>query len=119
MKKISAKKLETTLAKVIDLFAKGNIPEVITIATFPPFNVPSNHWSLSNKIIMLLNDTSDARGFAQWKKVGRHICKGQKAFHILAPRMVKVKEENEECNKEAKKKYRLIGFMPIPVFRVY
>lgn len=113
-KEINKERVKETLQKIINLFEKGNLPEVITIATFPPYEVPSNKWSLTNRLIMLLNSSSDARGWKQWQEVSRCIKKGEKAFYILAPRIIARKEAEPE--KEDKKEYLLIGFIPIPVF---
>jgi antirestriction protein ArdC len=114
-------KITATLSKILQLFKTGNVPQAIAIATFPPFDVPSNLWSLSNRIIMMLSGTSDARGFQQWHEVGRHVRKGEKAFHILAPRMTRKGQEHdaditEDDPKDAK--YVLTGFIPVSVFAV-
>lgn len=73
---------------------------------------PSSSWSLCNKLIMLMNDTHDARGFRQWKEVGRHVKKGAKAFGILAPRFIKKQDE-----KKQEETLVLAGFLAVPVFR--
>ncbi|GEM_PF-6266818 len=43
-------KVSDTLNRIVELFRTGNVPQAISIATFPPFDVPSNAWSLSNRI---------------------------------------------------------------------
>jgi len=57
--------------------------------------------------------TSDARGFRQWKLVGRSVDKGAKAFHILGPikHTIKDKETDEQ-------RTIVSGFKCIPVFRL-
>src|SRR3989344_446671 len=82
--------------KILELFKTGNVPETIAILTHPSFNLPSNKWSLRNRLIMYLQGTQDARGFLMWKSVGRTIKAGSKAVYILAPSIVKTKEEKEE-----------------------
>ena len=115
---ISQERVTATINRIVSLFESEDVPQVIAIATFPPYDVPSKYWSLANKIIMMLAGTSDARGFAQWKKVGRWVRSGEKAFYILAPRMVKKCSDNEEEEKENHKEYILVGFVPVPVFRM-
>lgn len=88
-KKARSEKAKSQLHKIVDLFQSENIPKAIKEVTFPPFNVPSNRWSLSNRLIMFFSGTSDARGFNQWKDTGRHVKKGTKALYILAPTMYK------------------------------
>ena len=78
-------KVKEQLHKIVDLFQTENIPKAIREVTFPPYDVPSNKWSLSNRLLMFFSGTSDARGFRQWKAVERNVTKGSKAVHILAP----------------------------------
>ncbi len=75
-------------------------------------DVPSSNWSRFNRLIMFLQGTADARGYKQWDSVGRHVKKGSKAIHILAPRYI---VEKDEKTNEPKKK--MVGFIGIPVFR--
>ena len=102
-------KIQEALSKILTRFQSGDIPEVISFAVFPPVKVPALNWSLLNRTIMFLQGTADARGFRQWKEAGRFVKKGAKAFHILAPRFVKTKDEEEDK--------ALIGFLAVPVFR--
>ena len=66
------------------LKAFENNPEKVALVVFKGSGKPSDRWSFFNRLIMLMN-TEDARGFRQWKQVGRHVKKGAKAFYILAP----------------------------------
>lgn len=120
-------KVSETLSKIVELFKSGEgLPKAISIATFPKFDVPSNLWSLSNRIIMALNGTSDARGFKQWNEVNRYAKKGSKAFYILAPWLARKgnisarrqEEDIEEVGKPVHISQVLRGFLAIPVFKV-
>jgi antirestriction protein ArdC len=110
-------KIRKTLDGIIQLFQTGNVPQAISIAMFPQNDVPSANWSLSNRIIMAINGTSDARGFQQWKQAGRNVKAGEKAFHILAPKMIK-KKTKTDANQDQKDEFMCIGFLTIPVFKV-
>jgi hypothetical protein len=68
---------------------------------------------------MYCNNTNDARGFNQWKKAGRYIKKGSKAFYILAPSFKKITEEEikESGDRATVERQILIGFRAVPVFR--
>jgi len=133
-------KVKNQLLRIVDLFQSENIPKAIKEVTFPPFNVPSNKWSLSNRLIMFFSGTSDARGFNQWKDVERNVKKGSKAVYILAPTTLKralckcghrfnhwdIKTAEEkavycpECKAELDPstiKTFIAGFRGIPVFR--
>ena len=104
-------KIQSALSKILNRFQSGDIPEAISFSVYPPVKVPAMNWSLINRTIMFLQGTADARGFRQWQEAGRYVKKGSKAFHILAPRMKKVKDENGDEDKA------LIGFLAVPVFR--
>jgi antirestriction protein ArdC len=60
---------------------------------------------------VVLNGYSDARGFQQWKEVGRNVKKGEKAFQILGP--ITKTWWNEETGEE---KSIVIGYRSLPVF---
>ena len=81
-----------------------------------PGDIPCNNWSLLNKMIVVENDTGDARGYRQWQEVGRFVKKGCHAFKILAPCKYIVKEEEDEDGNIIEKK-RVTGYRTIPVFR--
>lgn len=110
-------KVSETLKKIVELFKTGNVPKAISIATFPPFDVPSNAWSLANKIIMAIHGTSDARGFKQWNEANRYVKKGSKAIYILAPWISSVRREEEKEENPVHISQVLKGFLAIPVFK--
>ncbi len=131
-------KVKQALEGILGRFESGEIPEAIAYSVFPGVDIPSAKWSLMNRILMYFSGTRDARGFHQWKEVGRWVKEGAKAFHILAPRIVKkesvanrstaeddgieeltsdevVSEKTPSKNREEKV---IIGFLTVPVFRV-
>jgi len=111
-----SKKAKVCLQRIVDLFKAGNIPKALSVATIPPqVGIPSAKWSLSNRLLQFLADTSDARGFRQWQEAGRKVNKGVKAFHILGPKARIVKETDE--NGQDTEKIIVAGFFAIPVFR--
>ena len=107
-----AASIHDTVSSIIASFERGDIPEAIAYSMFPIPNIPSTKWSLLNRTLMFLAGTQDARGFRQWKQIGRYVKKGAKSFRILVPCIVKT--ENEE-NGEVESSLR--GFMCKPVFR--
>lgn len=104
-------KIKEVLTSILERFETGDIPKAIAYNMFPFPDIPAAKWSLCNKILMFFAGTQDARGFNQWKKIGRFVKKGVKAFLILAPRFIKKEEEGEE-------KIFLAGFLTIPVFKL-
>jgi len=62
---------------------------------------------------MFLSGTQDARGYRQWKQVGRYVRKGGKAIYILVPRISKTID-----SQTGEEETMLKGFICRPVFRV-
>jgi len=113
-------KVKPTLELILELFRSGNVPRAVAVATFPPFDVPSNSWSLCNRILMALNGSSDCRGYQQWREVDRYVRKGSKAVHILAPWLAgkRVKDDEDEHDGPRHISKILRGFLAVPVFQV-
>ncbi|MBO8180952.1 MAG: M48 family peptidase [Archaeoglobus sp.] len=127
---VSTKKERIREAMETVLKAFESNPEKVALAIFRGNEKPSDSWSFFNRLIMLMNETKDARGFRQWQKVGRKVKKGAKAFYILAPvrkkvpvkvrRVEKAVVEGEEVTMEIEETVmveKLVSFKPIPVFR--
>lgn len=111
-----SKKAQECLQRIVELFKKGNVPKALAVATIPPqTDIPSAKWSVSNRVLQFLADTSDARGFRQWQKASRKVKKGAKAFCILGPKSRTIKEKDD--NDQEIEKNIVVGFFAIPVFR--
>jgi len=103
--------IQATLNGILKQFETGDIPAAITMAMFPFCNIPSEHWSLCNRLLMVVAGTMDARGYRQWQSVDRFVKKGCKAFHILVPYVKNIEDSGKE-------KTILKGFGLKPVFKV-
>ena len=112
--KLTAKAQEQ-LDKILEAFESGTVPEAIAKSILPVFDVPSNKWSLNNRVLMFFAGTADARGIRQWKEIGRWPKKGSKAFCILVPLHGRKKEQDEKTGEERERQI-LIGFKCCPVF---
>lgn len=111
-----SKKAQECLQRIVELFKNGNVPKALAVATIPPqTDIPSAKWSVSNRVLQFLADTSDARGFRQWRKANRKVKKGAKAFCILGPKSRTIKEKDD--NDQEVEKSIVVGFFAIPVFR--
>ena len=104
--------VKSVLNSILEKFRTGDIPEAVALASFPIPDIPSSNWSFTNRTLMFLSGTGDARGFRQWQDVHRWIKKGTKAIYILVPCIKK--EINEETGEESN---ALKFFKPAPVFR--
>jgi antirestriction protein ArdC len=106
-------KVKQALESIVQRFKEGDIPEAIAYSMFPIPNIPASRWSLLNRTLMAFANTSDARGFNQWKQAKRYVKKGSQSFTILAPRFAKKQTKDEEEPKPI-----LAGFLAVPVFKV-
>lgn len=89
-----------------------SLVDTLTKAALIPNTSPCIKWSPTNRFIVAMKGTSDARGYRQWKQVSRHVKKGSKAIHILVPRFRKSEDDNQE------EKTELIGFLSAAVFPI-
>ena len=105
-------KIKTVLNTILAAFESGDIPEAVTVATFPIPDIPSAQWSFSNRTIQFISGTTDSRGYRQWLEVGRQVKKGATAIYILVPCFKKRKDETD------KEKEVLSFFKAMPVFRM-
>lgn len=104
------------LAALVSQFTAQDMTQAIRHAYLRyAHDIPSSKWSFANRCIMIMQGTSDARGYNQWQNIGRHVKKGAKAIYILVPRMIRVDDDDKDGNE---KKSFMAGFMLRPVFRV-
>ena len=104
---------------MLKMFKSGNFPQSVSMSIIRKHEgdyIPSDSWSLGNRIFMRSQGTNDARGFRQWQQVNRKVKKGTKAIHIFSPIMKKITETDQKTGEELQKTI-IIGFSPLPVFR--
>lgn len=112
--------IQNAVDQLLDMFKTGKLPEKVAFSIIHRHSgdvIPSDKWSIGNRVLQMLQGTSDARGFRQWQDAGRHVRKGSHAIHILAPLSFKIKEKDEKTGEEVEKVI-VKGYRPIPVFRV-
>jgi antirestriction protein ArdC len=111
------KTAQKELNRILTAFESGAVEAAIAKTALPSFNVPSNKWSFTNRLLQFLAGTEDGRGIGQWRTAGRRIKKGTKAFYILVPLQSQKVIENEKTGDEEKVPV-LVGFKACPIFRV-
>ena len=74
--------------------------------------LPSSKYSFGNQLLLYSQKADDVRGFTAWKNVNRHVKKGAKAVWILAPRKIKVEDDDGETHELN------TGFRAVPVYRL-
>jgi len=87
--------------------------DTVTRGALIPNNSPCRNWSPSNRFVVAMSGTGDARGYKQWMKEGRTVIKGSKASYILVPMIIKRDDEDT-----GEVKTFTVGFRGVPVFRV-
>ena len=105
------KKVKQVLGSIVEKFKSGEISQAVAMACFPVPDTPSSQWSFTNRTLMFLSGTGDARGYRQWKSENRFVKKGSKPVYILTPCFNKKTEESGE-EKQVLKYFKLA-----PVFR--
>ena len=56
-------RVKSVLNTIVEKFKTGEIPEAVALASFPVPDIPSARWSFTNRTLMFLSGTADARGF--------------------------------------------------------
>jgi hypothetical protein len=114
----TAGRVQDATTRLLGMWGSGQMPERVAAVMLRrqagDGNRPSDSWSLTNQLVMLAHDTEDARGFDQWKEVGRAVIKGAKAFYILGPVFKKVADDEAPEGERSV----CVGFKAIPVFAV-
>jgi len=110
---------EQALRDILDLFDSGDLPARIaqTVIARREGTSPMVNWSLGNQLVCLLAGTTDARGFRQWKEVGRSVSKGSRCIYILAPIKRTFRDTDPDTGDEIKRSI-VAGFKGIPVFAI-
>src|SRR5690606_22473309 len=119
----SAEKASAALSRIVQLFSTTQLHKTVATVYIQTAGRPCEKWSIGNLLLMYLAGTSDGRTYAAWKRVGRNVKRGAKAFYILEPRLItKVKTDpdtGEPVLHEGKPVTYpvLAGFRPSPRFR--
>ncbi|MBQ1335366.1 MAG: hypothetical protein IIY37_00340, partial [Selenomonadaceae bacterium] len=119
MKRTKDEIIKDAVNQLMDMFQSGKLPDWVAFSIIhrhPGDVIPSDSWSIGNRILQMLQGTTDSREYKQWQEAGRQVKKGAKAIHILAPLAYKVKGLDKLTGEETEKVI-VKGYRPIPVFR--
>lgn len=111
--------IEAAVTKLMTMFKSGDFPAQLATTIIRKSEadvIPSDSWSIGNRILMTAQKTGDARGYNQWLEIKRQVKKGSKAIYIFAPLTKKITEKDDETGEETTKVI-VYGFRPLPVFR--
>lgn len=112
--------IKAAVDSLTNMFRSGKLPEAVAFSIIrrrPEDEIPSDKWSIGNRVLQMLQGSEDSRGIRQWNSVERSVKKGAHAIWIFSPLTLKVKETDEKTGKEVEKVI-VKGFRPIPVYRV-
>jgi hypothetical protein len=110
----SHERVAAIASDILSAFESGELPQALAqLFIRRKIEVPSRHWTWTNRLIGLRRSHVYAAGFRQWLAIGRSVRKGEHAFHILAPRIVGTKQDDEGVTQDERS---VVGFLPIPVF---
>jgi hypothetical protein len=113
---LSRERVSAIANDILAAFGSGELPQALAqLFIHRKVDVPSRAWTWTNRLVALRRGHVYAAGFRQWQEVGRHVKKGEHAFHILAPRITKAKEDNEDRGVKEGDPITL-GFLAVPVF---
>jgi hypothetical protein len=107
-------KVQEVAQQILDALQAGTVPAALAQIFIRHKNnsaCPAARWSWRNQLTAALTGHYDARGFRQWQQVGRNVRKGERAFYILGPCMVKDKDAQQNDEEPA---FRLVGFTAEP-----
>lgn len=105
-----SEKAQAAVDGVIRRFETGDLSPIVNYIRIKravgDTGLPSDSWSFGNQILAFLSTGSeDARGFNQWKAVGRKVKKGARAGYIFIPCSRTVEDE-----RTGKEKVVVYGF---------
>lgn len=106
-------KIQAIAHDLLTAFQTGALPAALAqVFIRRNIDVPSKHWTWTNRTVGILRGHVYAAGFRQWEGLGRHVKKGEHAFYILAPRLKKEEGEGDANSDQLV----LVGYQPIAVF---
>ena len=97
--------IKNAVEKLLQMFESGKFPEAVAMSVIRKREgetIPSDKWSLGNRLLMRMQGTEDARGYKQWQMIGRQVKKGTKAIYIFSPATKIITEKNAEGEEEKK-----------------
>ena len=121
---LSNEKVRAEIEGLLKAFKEPESLEIVAKSMFRRgIDIPSDNWSILNRLIMMRHGTMDARGPKAWFKIGRKVLKAGN-FCIIAPKLwLKPVLDNDgkpvlDAKGKEKKIPILVGFNPIPVWPI-
>lgn len=101
---------------ILAAFESKELPQALAqLFIHRKVEVPSRCWTWTNRLLAIRRGHVYAAGFRQWQALGRQVRQGEHAFRILAPRVVKAREDDEGRGVKEGDPLTL-GYIAVPVF---
>ena len=106
---------QAIISELIELFCNPEKIDLLedTVAKTVLYTRPSSKWSWSNRFLMAMQGSDDARGHRQWQQVGRNVLDWTKQVTIIAPLIKKVEDKKTGEPKDIVTGFRSIGLYDI------
>lgn len=118
MKAEQAKKLADQALKDLEASLQAGKSEALTnyLATLARFH----HYSFGNVMLIAMQkpDATHVAGYRTWQKIGRFVKKGEKGIVIIAPMVLRKKDEGEARTLTPDKSATMLRFRAVYVFDV-
>jgi hypothetical protein len=113
---LSRERVSAIANDILTAFESGELPHALAqLFIHRHVEVPSRLWTWTNRLVAIRQGHVYAAGFRQWQEIGRSVKKGEHAFRILAPKVKRAKEDDEERGVREGDLLAL-GFLAVPVF---
>lgn len=83
-----SEKAAAVLSRIVQLFSTTELHRTVATVYIQSAGRPCDSWSIGNLLLMYLAGTTDGRTYVAWKRVGRNVKRGARAFYILEPRYI-------------------------------
>ena len=107
-----------SLNEIVELFEKEDFPNRVEKAYIESIGKPSQHWSMSNKLLQYIAGTSDGRTIKAWSAIERTKKIGATPFFILQPQPISfTKTTHDKDGKEKEEQVSFLRFFASPRIR--
>lgn len=108
----ATEKITAIAGDLLRAFRTGTLPAALAqVFIHRSIDVPSKHWTWTNRAVGILRGHVYAAGFRQWQALGRHVRQGERCFYILAPKVRK-----RESTEDDEERSVVVGYQPVAVF---
>ena len=106
--------------RLLERFRAGDIAdyvaEAVVLRARSISDAASTYRPWTNRVLMALAGTRDARGYREWRAAGRQVEEGSRAFHLLSAAATAT--EDDQAAVDVSRRSMAAPYSAVPVFRV-